>query len=617
MAGRIPEEVVEEVRTSVNITDIVGQYVQLKKSGKNLFGLCPFHEERTPSFSVTEDKQIFHCFSCGRGGNVFKFIMEIENLDFPAAVTKVAELGNVSVDLSTYQAKPQRPVDPKREKLFALYSDATVLYHHILVNTDTGEAALAYATQRNLNTTLLDTFQIGFAPQQRDLLITFFKEKQTDFQLLRQSGLFIENDDGTLRDRFVGRLMFPIRDEQGRVIAFSGRILQVAENQPKYLNSPETDLFNKRDVLFNFDLAKSEIRKAKRVILFEGFMDVIAAFQAGVKNGVASMGTSLTNEQLYHLRRATDQLVVCYDGDAPGMKATNRVIELLKDDQRFNLSIVTLPEHLDPDEYVKKYGSEQFQNEVTNSLETAPAFRLHFLKQNRNLDNEQDKIAYINDALQELVLVPSAVERDVYLNQLSEELHVSYTALVQQLQQLLKKTTAEHDRVRAQQQPKKEVVPVYQQQVHKLDRVELAERELLRLYFHDPTVRMRLRNRTNFSFIHDNYQLLYTFGEGYFEKHDSFLIAEFMDYLPSSDDRLQRLVSAVEQMAVPPTTSDEQVTDYLIAMRRSVFEKQLQKAQNDLRDAARTGDDKQAVQLLQRIIDLKRQIQEVATQQMI
>ncbi|MDN6253410.1 MAG: DNA primase, partial [Lactiplantibacillus plantarum] len=244
MANRIPEEKVEQVRSAVNIADFIGQYVQLKKAGKNLFGLCPFHEERTPSFSVNEQKQIFHCFSCGRGGNVFSFIMDLENLSFPEAVVKVADFGHIDLPASyTAQSQPAAPKDQQQADLLKLYADSAKMYQHILVNTELGEPALKYLHERGLDDETIKTFGIGYAPANQ-LLLDFFKEHQTDYQLLRQSGLFIENQAGDLRDRFVDRVLFPIKDASGRVIAFSGRILKKSPNEPKYLNSPETKLFN-------------------------------------------------------------------------------------------------------------------------------------------------------------------------------------------------------------------------------------------------------------------------------------------------------------------------------------------------------------------------------------
>lgn len=610
LATRIPEDVVEQIRGAVNITDVVGQYVQLKKSGRNLFGLCPFHEERTPSFSVTEDKQIFHCFSCGRGGNVFKFIMEVESLSFPEAVTRVAELGHVDIDLAGYDTQSHNEPAPnsQQQQLRQLYQDAAALFHHILLNTKLGEAALAYTQQRQLSAELLATFDIGYAPNERDLLTRFFAEKKVDFNLLRHSGLFIENNDGTLRDRFFDRVMFPIKDAQGNVIAFSGRALTKREGQPKYLNSPETELFNKRDVLFNFDVAKAEIRKAKQVILFEGFMDVIAAYRAGITYGVASMGTSLTNEQLYLLQRTTDHLVVCYDGDSPGLKATDRVIELLHSDPRFQLSIVTLPEQLDPDEYVNKYGAERFQQIINGSMETAVGFRLRYLKQGRNLDNEQDKLTYIDAALHELVNVSSAVERDIYLNRLSESLQVTYEALVTQLQDYLVDATTTR---RSAPQTRREIAPPTTPQVHqqqtKLTRTQRAERGLLNLYFKAADVRIALNEQADFQFVHEAYQAIYQLAIAYFAKHDQFVIAQFMDQV--TDNQLQSLVIAIDQQAFDEATVTDQFQDYLHALQQAGLERQLDAAQAQLQEASRSGDSASSLNAVQTIIRLKRQMQ--------
>ncbi|MFD0897602.1 DNA primase [Loigolactobacillus binensis] len=613
MATRIPEEVVEQIRGAVNITDVVGQYVQLKKSGRNLFGLCPFHEERTPSFSVAEDKQIFHCFSCGRGGNVFKFIMDVENLSFPEAVTRVAELGHVGIDLSGYtvQARPETALNSQQKQLRQLYQDAAALFHHILLNTKLGEQALTYTQQRQLTPTLLDTFDIGYAPEENNLLTRFFAEKKLDFNLLRHSGLFLENNDGTLRDRFVDRVMFPIKDAQGNVIAFSGRALTKREGQPKYLNSPETELFNKRNVLFNFDVAKTEIRKAKQAILFEGFMDVIAAYRAGITYGVASMGTSLTNEQLYLLQRSTDHLVVCYDGDTPGMKATDRVITLLHDDPRFQLSIVTLPEQLDPDEYVNKYGEQRFRDVIGGGMETAVGFRLRYLKQGRNLDNEQEKLTYIDAALHELVNVSSAVERDIYLNRLSESLQVTYEALVTQLQDYLVDATVKRQPPAQQAQMAAPMaVPQVHQQQTKLTRAERAERGLLNLYFKVADVRIALQEQTDFKFIHERYQAIYQLAIGYFADHDQFVIAQFMNQI--TDDRLQSLVIAIDRLAFDENTVQEQLQDYLRALQQASLEQQLNDAQAQLQEASRGGDNVGSLHALQQIIRLRKQMQPVA-----
>ncbi|MBA1434592.1 DNA primase, partial [Bombilactobacillus bombi] len=290
MAGKIPESFIEEVRQEANIVDVIEPYVQLKKSGRNLFGLCPFHEEKTPSFSVSEEKQIFHCFSCGRGGNVFKFLMEIENLTFPEAVLKVADFVGIEPP-ATYQTSTDSAANSQASVLKQDYQAAQKLYQHILLKTAIGEPALQYLQKRQLSLETIKHFQIGYAPAQAQTLSSFFKGQHKDYAELNSSGLFSEDDSGNLYDRFRDRIMFPITDQSGNIIAFSGRTLEKRTSSEqvlaKYMNSPETKIFNKGQTLFNLAAAKKAIRDKGSVVLFEGFMDVISAYQADVTNGVA------------------------------------------------------------------------------------------------------------------------------------------------------------------------------------------------------------------------------------------------------------------------------------------------------------------------------------------
>jgi DNA primase len=338
--ARIPQHVIDDVRSRTNIVEVIGQYVQLKKSGsKNYTGLCPFHNEKTPSFSVAEDKQFYYCFGCGRGGNVFSFVQELEGISFSEAVVKVAEIEDIPVAENYRQAPQTNPESSKTQQLIKLHEKASEVYHHMLVHTTAGQEALDYLLQRGLTEELIEEFQIGFAPNQREFLERIFQNESLDPQYFAESGLFVERDAG-LADRFYQRIMFPIRNFQGKIIGFSGRWLQTdafpGEDQPKYLNSPETSLFNKREVLFNFDKARSTIRKEGSVFLFEGFMDVLAAWQSGIQNGIASMGTSLTNQQIAAIERVSKELILCYDGDKAGIEATNRGIELLQEHSHLN-----------------------------------------------------------------------------------------------------------------------------------------------------------------------------------------------------------------------------------------------------------------------------------------
>ena len=552
MAQRIPQEVIEEVRHRTNIVDIIGQYVQLKKSGKNYMGLCPFHEERSPSFSVAEDKQIFHCFGCGKGGTVFNFLQEIEGISFPESVKRVADLEHLSVDFDWSEPREvaDTPENQQRRSLLQLHSKAAELYHHILVNTKIGEPALNYLLERGLTQELIETFQIGFAPQKRDFLSQVFKNEQLDETLFEPSGLFVQRDNGTFLDRFYQRIMFPINDPQGNVIAFSGRLLKTADfpgdEMPKYLNSPETTLFNKRETLFNFDKARKEIRKENTVLLFEGFMDVIAAWQSGVKSGVASMGTSLTNEQIRRLERVAKEVVICYDGDNAGVQATNRAIQLLQENSHFDLSIVSIPEKLDPDEYVRKYGAEAFQNLANHGRETVFSFKMNYHRLTRNMNNEKEQLDYVNELLRELTNVQSPLERDRYLNQIAQEFQLSVHSLEEQFNQLKQEQRSVQRQERQQFYQDEMMPPPMEEPVFEenhvqnklpLTQVQKAERSLLFRLMNEQGVRQTIQQLPDFSFAHDEYQELYFLLESYATLHQSFDIADFINFLQDNQTK--------------------------------------------------------------------------------
>ncbi|AGE39484.1 MULTISPECIES: DNA primase [Lactiplantibacillus] len=621
MANRIPEEKVEQVRSAVNIADFIGKYVQLKKAGKNLFGLCPFHEERTPSFSVNEQKQIFHCFSCGRGGNVFSFIMDLENLSFPEAVVKVADFGHIDLPASyTAQSQPAAPKDQQQADLLKLYADSAKMYQHILVNTELGEPALKYLHERGLDDETIKTFGIGYAPANQ-LLLDFFKEHQTDYQLLRQSGLFIENQAGDLRDRFVDRVLFPIKDASGRVIAFSGRILKKSPNEPKYLNSPETKLFNKRSVLFNFDLARGPIRQQKSVVLFEGFMDVIAAYRSGIQNGVASMGTSLTDEQIYMLERVTDTLYVCYDSDMPGQKATDRALKLLGGNSRLNLGVIQMPDGMDPDEYLRAQGQEKFVQVFEDGKQTPTAFEMQYLKHDLNLQNTPDQLTYLQAVLQQLAQLSSSVEQDLYLNQLVAEFDLDKDDLKQQLrslvgQQAVRRGGGHSDETQVAPPPAPAPLGPPPATVDgstnsgPLSRVEKAERLLLYRLLNDHDVWLRVMAIAGFHFVHDSYQQILVYAEAYFKTHNQFDLGNFTDFMTDSD--LQPVVTSLEFMDVANESSKEEIADLVnVIMNQQPLVEQINSKKAELMAAKQIGNRDLVQQLTLALIDLYRQQQQV------
>ncbi len=621
MAQRIPQEVIEEVRHRTNIVDIIGQYVQLKKSGKNYMGLCPFHEERSPSFSVAEDKQIFHCFGCGKGGTVFNFLQEIEGISFPESVKRVADLEHLSVDFDWSEPREvaDTPENQQRRSLLQLHSKAAELYHHILVNTKIGEPALNYLLERGLTQELIETFQIGFAPQKRDFLSQVFKNEQLDETLFVPSGLFVQRDNGTFLDRFYQRIMFPINDPQGNVIAFSGRLLKTADfpgdEMPKYLNSPETTLFNKRETLFNFDKARKEIRKENTVLLFEGFMDVIAAWQSGVKSGVASMGTSLTNEQIRRLERVAKEVVICYDGDNAGVQATNRAIQLLQENSHFDLSIVSIPEKLDPDEYVRKYGAEAFQNLANHGRETVFSFKMNYHRLTRNMNNEKEQLDYVNELLRELTNVQSPLERDRYLNQIAQEFQLSVHSLEEQFNQLKQEQRSVQRQERQQFYQDEMMPPPMEEPVFEenhvqnklpLTQVQKAERSLLFRLMNEQGVRQTVQQLPDFSFAHDEYQELYFLLESYATLHQSFDIADFINFL--QDNQTKQLAIEIAYQNLSEESSEREVADLLHVIALSSIAEAIEQKKIQQQEAKRVGNQQLEAELTMEIIQLARQL---------
>ena len=605
---RIPTDVIDQIRSDVNILDIVGQYVQLHRSGSNWFGLCPFHTEKTGSFSVNEPKQFFHCFSCGRGGNVFKFLMEIEDLTFPEAVYRTAELAGIELDAKYLPQNVAGAEDTQSEtgKLKRLYAQAGQLYHHILVNTKLGQPALDYLHERGLSDELIAEFQLGYAPQAEILQAFFHEKKLDDYQTLRKSGLFSEREGEDLAERFNDRIMFPIRDQTGSIIAFSGRLLTPDKKLPKYLNSPEGILFNKRKVLFNFDKAKKTIRHESKVYLFEGFMDVLAAWRAEIKNGVASMGTSLTSEQIYLLEQTASKLYICYDGDLPGRKATKRALELIAPLSKFELGAILLPEKLDPDEYVRKYGPENFKDFVTSHERTELEFYLEYFRVGRNLETESDQLAYITDVLEKVAQVKDPLARDLTLNRLAKEFELDKNNLTSQLQALMQQVQSEQlkqDQANSLKRSDKVVYSTQQRQEKKrYSPAEQAERLLLYRLLHEHDVFLRIKGLADFSFIHEEYETIFLLADGYFDRYSEYESASFLDFL--KDEHLRQIIISLE-LGDYGEVNEQEISDCLaFIMQHSPLEEQIKVVKTKLEQAKRLGDAKVIMEQTTKLIEL-------------
>ncbi|WP_307761780.1 DNA primase [Weissella sagaensis] len=604
--AKIPQQIVEEVRERVNIVDVVSPYVQLKKQGHNLFGKCPFHEERTPSFSVNEEKQIFHCFSCGRGGNAFSFLMEVENMSFPQAVLKLAPQAGVDIDDSYLDNQANVQVDSETKALRDLYAEATKLYHHLLVNTDSGEQALTYLTARGLDESTIDAFMLGYAPE-GNILYEYFQTQKVDYQLLRKSELFVEWSDGSLHDRFTNRVLFTIRDSSGHPIAFSGRKLTNDDDIPKYVNSPESPLFNKSAELFNLDLAKDTIKKQKTVILFEGFMDVIAAFQSGIVNGVASMGTSLTIEQVQQLSRLADKISITYDSDMAGQKATKRALDLIAQHSRLSAQVIHIPDNQDPDEYLRANDADAFKQVLTHNIEDPVTFNLRYLQIDRNLNNQTEFFAYISDALAVIATVEEPVIRERFLRQVANEFDLSYEALQDQIRPLLLQRQARQPSNQQRDQQQKEVTSssqVYNNTSNvtvkrNVSRIEKAEQILFAWMLHDNDVWLQVTNYVGFSFQDVSYETLFMIAMAYREEHQQEPIndmAAFMDYVQKPE--LTRILASLAEVDPQLFTDREQVLAYInVINNEAPLEEKIRQLSRNIKEANQLQDQARVAQL--------------------
>lgn len=608
--ARIPQQVIDDVREKTNVVDVIGQYVQLKKSGsKNYSGLCPFHNEKTPSFSVAEDKQFYYCFGCGRGGNVFSFIQEIEGLSFAESVIKVAELEGIEVAEKYQDVSGENEVNSKQQQLIQMHEKAAEVYHHMLVNTAAGEAALDYLHKRGLDDQLIEEFNIGFAPNQRDFLSRVFQNESLNTEAFPETGLFVERENGDLADRFYQRIMFPIRNYQGKTVGFSGRFFATEDfadkEQPKYLNSPETTLFNKREILFNFDKARSSIRKNGTVYLFEGYMDVLAAYRSGATNGIASMGTSLTNEQIAAVTRLAQELVLCYDGDEAGVAATDRAIGHLQESSHIDLSVISVPEKLDPDEYVKKYGQEAFMKLLEHGKETVFSFKMRYRRMNKNMSNEKEQVDYVQELLHDLLNVDSLIEQDRYLTQLSTEFQISRETLQQQLRDLRQQQRSK------KQTPKQVDVPPVQeasQSSQKKTQVQKAEELLLYRLFNDETLNQRFK-QAQVTFVHEIYQELYMLFDAYIESEGEFVLAKFLDFL-KDDKRLRNIVSTIASLDVPEEGSQQEFEDLLTVIQSSSLVEEIKDKRIRQQEASQKGNQQLELDLAVEIINLTKKLKQ-------
>ncbi|MCR8870473.1 DNA primase [Peribacillus frigoritolerans] len=601
MNGRIEDEKINQIREAVDIVDLIGEYVQLKKQGRNYFGLCPFHGENSPSFSVSTEKQIFHCFGCGAGGNIFTFLMDIEGYSFVESAKVLAEKGNVPLEVEINKDSKRSNMPAGAQQMIEAHDLLRKFYHHLLVNTKEGQDALEYLLKRGFTEETIEKFQIGYSLDSWDFVSKFLLKRGFPAEYMEQAGLIIFREkDESYFDRFRNRVMFPIMDHQGNTIAFSGRAM--GDDEPKYLNSPETPIFNKSKTLYNFHHARPHIRKKEQAVIFEGFADCISAVGAGVENAVATMGTALTDQHIQLLKRNTDQILICYDSDSAGLNAANRAVNMLQDHE-FSVKVALMPDNLDPDDYIKEFGEKSFVSEVIGASLTYMAFKMHYLRRGKNVNNEGDRIQYIEEVLKEISRLPNAVERDHYLRQLSSEFSLSLDALEQQQRQVF--FTERKKGTLPQPAAQKKMALQYE---HKLKPAHHnAETKLIAHMLKSRDMTFKIQQLLGQTVFHvDEHQAIITYLYAFYEDGHEPDTSFFLTYLP--DPNLRRIVSEIEMMSVNEEVTDKELTDCINQVLKYEKLLKIKEKQVEEKDAVRRSDYVAAAQIAMEIIKLRKML---------
>ena len=467
-----PDELIEEVRSRNDIVDVISGYVHLQKKGANYFGLCPFHNEKSPSFSVSRSKQMYYCFGCGAGGNVFTFLMEYENDTFPEAVKALADRAGISLPEAD-ESEEARKEQSRRSRLLAINKEAAK-YFYFQLRAKQGEQGLNYLRERKLTDETIHRFGLGYANKTPDDLVRYLKSKGFPEELIREAGLCNTDEKHGMYDKFWNRVMFPIEDINHRVIGFGGRVM--GDGKPKYLNSPETPIFDKSRNLYGLNFARSS-RKGN-IILCEGYMDVIAMHQAGFNQAVASLGTAFTLGQAGLLKRYTKEVLLSYDSDGAGVKAALRAIGILKE-AGLTGRVINLEPYKDPDEFIKNLGAEAFQERIDNA-ENSFLFEIRMLQREYDLNDPEKKTEFHRAVAKKLCEFPEEVERENYLEAVAEKYHIGFESL----RKLVASTAASTGYARPVERPKSGI----QKKTTPEDNVKKTQRVLLTWLAEEPQI---------------------------------------------------------------------------------------------------------------------------------
>lgn len=586
MPQGIPEEIVDEIRQRTDLVGLIGEYIKLERRGKNMVGLCPFHNEKTPSFTVSPDKQLFHCFGCGASGNVFSLIMQMEKLTFPEAARFLARRASVTIPEPKGTSSAE---DNLKEKIYKLNLLATRFYAYYLHKSSSGKRALEYLQKRGFEPETIELFKLGYAPAEWTGFFNFALKKGASPDLMVRAGLVSPGRDKGYYDRFRGRIIFPIFNISGKVAGFGGRALEEGDKSgPKYLNSPETAVFDKGSMLYGLNLAREEIRREKKAVIMEGYTDVLTAFQAGIKNAVASLGTALTAEQSRLLRYQADTVVTAYDSDSAGEAATWRGLVVLQSTGCL-VQVADLPEGSDPDSFIRENGADSFLELVGNSIPLIE-YRLQQLKNRYDLDSDKGRIDYVEELMPFLLAAVNEVEQDFYLKKAAEEMGVAEDALRSEL----KKRRGKGSRY---QYAEKNKQPDREEKIL----IRPAEKILLSLMLQSKEIAEKGRNLIQTDYIYDSrvravFDAVFELAEGEIVISAEKLLNRFAD---------QQIINLITEAVTDPALQDlsphvakRMAEDCINQLHQVWTDKKQRELQKKIKELEASGSEEQVENLL-------------------
>ena len=591
---RIDQSIINEIKDKTDILDLVSEYVKLEKRGRNYIGLCPFHDEKTPSFTVSEDKQICHCFGCKKGGNVFQFTQEIKDISFVEAVKELGDRVNVAVDIEATQSNSNVQIASDDLQMIEMHELIQEFYYYALTKTVEGEKALTYLLERGFTDALIKERGIGFAPDSSHFCHDFLQKKGYDIELAYEAGLLSRNEENfSYYDRFRNRIMFPLKNAQGRIVGYSGRTY--TSQEPKYLNSPETPIFQKRKLLYNLDKARKSIRKLDEIVLLEGFMDVIKSDTAGLKNVVATMGTQLSDEHITFIRKLTSNITLMFDGDFAGSEATLKTGQHLLQ-QGLNVFVIQLPSGMDPDEYIGKYGNDAFTAFVKNDKKSFAHYKVSILK-DEIAHNDLSYERYLKELSHDISFMKSSILQQKAINDVAPFFNVSPEQLANEIQ---------FNQAPANYYPEDEYggyiepEPIGMAQFDNLSRQEKAERAFLKHLMRDKDTFLNYYESVDKdNFTNQHFKYVFEVLHDFYAENDQYNISDAVQYVNSNE--LRETLISLEQYSLNDEPYENEIDDYVNVINENGQET-IESLNHKLREATRIGDVELQKYYLQQIV---------------